>query len=220
MHLFFFCLANLGLALGLSSPQLKKMKLDLTHLDRRVYTPHATPLEPLPKLSQALGGRVNLWIKRDDLLGLTGGGNKTRKLEYSMADAIKAGADTIVTCGAVQSNHCRLTLSACIKEGLKCSLVLEERVPGSYKPEATGNNYLFRLLGAERIVTVGLGEAPAAVDKLAEELRSEGRTVYSIPGGASNAIGATGYVSCAQEIQVSFCNWILVKHKSLSIHTN
>ncbi len=180
------------------------MKLDLSHLDRRVYTPHDTPLEPMPRLSAALGGNVNLWIKRDDLLGLTGGGNKTRKLEYSMADAIKAGADTIVTCGAVQSNHCRLTLSACIKEGLKCCLVVEERVPGSYKPEATGNNYLFRLLGAERIEAVGLGEAPAAVDKMAEELRKEGRNVYCIPGGASNAIGATGYVACAQEIQVSY----------------
>jgi len=177
------------------------MKLDLSHLDRRVYTPNDTPLEPLPKLSAALGGKVNLWIKRDDLLGLTGGGNKTRKLEYSMADALKAGADTIVTCGAVQSNHCRLTLSACIREGLKCCLVLEERVPGSYKPEASGNNYLFRLLGAERIETVGLGEAPSAVEKMAEELRKEGRNVYCIPGGASNPIGATGYVACAQEIQ-------------------
>lgn len=188
------------------------MKLDLSHLDRRVYTPHETPLEPLPKLSLALGGNVNLWIKRDDLLGLTGGGNKTRKLEYAMADAIKSGADTIVTCGAVQSNHCRLTLSACIKEGLKCSLVLEERVPGSYKPEASGNNYLFRLLGAEKIVTVGLGEAPAAVEKLAEELRSQGRNVYCIPGGASNPIGATGYVACAQEIQVSSFYGALVYH--------
>ena len=180
------------------------MKLDLSHLPKRVYTPNETPLEFMPKLSAALGGSVNLWIKRDDMLGLTGGGNKTRKLEYSMADALASGADTIVTCGAVQSNHCRLTLSACIKEGLKCCLVLEERVPGSYKPEASGNNYLFRLLGAEKIVQVGLGEAIAGVEKLAEELRAEGRNVYCVPGGASNSIGATGYVSCAQEIQVCY----------------
>lgn len=179
------------------------MKLDLSHLDKRVYTPYDTPLEPMPKLSAALGGHVNLWIKRDDMLGLTGGGNKTRKLEYSMSDALKSGADTIITCGAVQSNHCRLTLSACIKEGFKCCLVLEERVPGSYKPEASGNNYLFRLLGAEQIIQVGLGEAPSAVEKMAKELRAQGRNVYCIPGGASNPIGATGYVSCAQEIQVS-----------------
>jgi D-cysteine desulfhydrase len=180
------------------------MKLDLSRFDRRTYTYHDTPLEPMPNLTKAIGGGrdVNLWIKRDDMLGLTGGGNKTRKLEYVMADALNAGADTIITCGAVQSNHCRLTLSACIKEGLKCCLVLEERVPGSYKPDAGGNNYLFRLLGAETIVQVGLGEAPAAVETMAEELRSQGRNVYCIPGGASNAIGACGYVSCAQEIQV------------------
>ena len=192
------------------------IELDLSRFDKRSYTPHATPIEPMPKLSEALGGQVNLWIKRDDMLGLTGGGNKTRKLEYVMADAIKQGADTIITCGAVQSNHCRLTLSACNKEGLKCCLVLEERVPGSYKPEASGNNYLFRLLGAEQIVQVGLGEAPAAVEKMAEELKALGRKVYCIPGGASNEIGATGYVACAQEIQVS--QLIRVIDKSLQDH--
>lgn len=191
--------------------------LDLSRFEKRVYTPGKTPLEPMVKLSEALeketGKKVNLWIKRDDMLGLTGGGNKTRKLEYSMADAIKSGADTIITCGAVQSNHCRLTLSACIKEGLKCALVLEERVPGSYKEEASGNNYLFRLLGAEDIVQVGLGEAPEGVEKMAEELRAQGRKVYCVPGGASNEIGSTGYVSCAQEILVCllFLFWFVYK---------
>jgi len=179
------------------------MKLDLSHLPKRVYTPQDTPLEYMPKLTAALGGSVKLWIKRDDMLGLTGGGNKTRKLEYTMADALAKGADTIITCGAVQSNHCRLTLSACIKEDMKCCLILEERIPGSYKPEASGNNYLFRLLGAEQIVQVGLGEAVTGVETMAKELRTEGRNVYCIPGGASNPIGATGYVSCAYEIQVS-----------------
>eukprot|EP00529_Nitzschia_sp_RCC80_P026238 CAMPEP_0113454174 /NCGR_PEP_ID=MMETSP0014_2-20120614/7729_1 /TAXON_ID=2857 /ORGANISM="Nitzschia sp." /LENGTH=350 /DNA_ID=CAMNT_0000345575 /DNA_START=419 /DNA_END=1471 /DNA_ORIENTATION=- /assembly_acc=CAM_ASM_000159 len=152
----------------------------------------------------AIGGTgVNLWIKRDDMLGLTGGGNKTRKLEFAMADAIiNHGADTIVTCGAVQSNHCRLTLSACVKEGLKCVLVLEERVPGSYKQDASGNHYLFNLLGAENIFVVGLGEAPAKVQEIATELREkQGRNVYCVPGGASNEIGALGYCSCAAEIQ-------------------
>lgn len=123
--------------------------MDLSRFPRRKYTPHETPIEFLPHLTQELGNdnNIQLWIKRDDMLGLTGGGNKTRKLEFTMADAIqREGADTIVTCGAVQSNHCRLTLSACIKENLKCILVLEERVPGSYKEDATGNNYLFQLL--------------------------------------------------------------------------
>lgn len=177
--------------------------MDLARFPRRQYTASPTPVEPLPALSAALGGRVNLWIKRDDQLGLTGGGNKTRKLEFVMADAIdRCHADTIVTCGAVQSNHCRLTLSACVKEGLKCILVLEERVPHSYDPAASGNNYLFRLMGAERIVRVGLGEAPAMVEEIAAELRkTEGRQVYVIPGGASNPLGATGYAACAAELQ-------------------
>ncbi|CAJ1967396.1 unnamed protein product [Cylindrotheca closterium] len=176
-------------------------KLDISKLDRRIYTPHDTPLEAMPQLSKALGNKVNLFIKRDDMLGLTGGGNKTRKLEFVLAEAIQEGADTIVTCGAVQSNHCRLTLSACNKEGLDCCLVLEERVEGSYHPNAGGNHYLFRLLGAKSITKVGLGEAPKAVEALAEELRKQGKKVYCVPGGASNELGATAYVGCAQEIQ-------------------
>jgi D-cysteine desulfhydrase len=159
----------------------------------------------MPNLSKHLGNEVNLYIKRDDQLGLTGGGNKTRKLEFTMADALSKNADTIITCGAVQSNHCRLTLSACIKENLKCILVLEERVPGSYAKDATGNNYLFELLGAERIEVVGLGEAPDRCEQIAQELREkENRTVYVVPGGASNPIGALGYCACAQEIQVKY----------------
>ena len=188
--------------------------MDLTRFPRRKYTSYVTPIEPMATLSSRLSsgttgngngnGGVNLWIKRDDMLGLTGGGNKTRKLEFAMADAIiNHGADTIVTCGAVQSNHCRLTLSACVKEGLKCVLVLEERVPGSYKDDASGNHYLFNLLGAENIYVVGLGEAPAKVEEVAAELREKhGRKVYCVPGGASNEIGALGYCSCAAEIQV------------------
>ena len=122
------------------------MKLDLSHLAKQNYTPHpATPIQPMPKLTKAvLSGCDNnsndtkLYIKRDDLLmGLCGGGNKVRKLEYCMAAALKSGADTILTCGAVQSNHCRLTLAACIQEGLRCSLVVEERVPGSFQEDAS-----------------------------------------------------------------------------------
>lgn len=176
--------------------------MDLAQFPRRIYTKYETPIEAMPRLSEALGGKVNVWIKRDDMLGLTGGGNKTRKLEFTMADALAQGADTIITCGAVQSNHCRLTLSACVKEGLKCCLILEERVPGSYKEEASGNNYLFHLLGAEKIISCVGGEAPAKVEELAAELRKEGRNVYCVPGGASNAIGALGYCACAAEIQV------------------
>lgn len=175
--------------------------MDLSRFPRRRYTVGETPVEYLPNFTKAVGG-PNVYIKRDDLLGLTAGGNKTRKLEFLVADALAQGADTLITCGAVQSNHCRLTLAAAVKEGLKCRLVLEERVAGSYQPEASGNNFLFRLLGVEKIdVVPGGSDMLAAMRKVAEELGREGRKGYIIPGGGSNAIGATGYVACAQELQ-------------------
>jgi D-cysteine desulfhydrase len=166
-----------------------------------VYTDGETPIEFLPNFTKAIGG-PDIYIKRDDLLGLTSGGNKTRKLEFLVADALAKGADTLITCGAVQSNHCRLTLSAAVKEGLKCRLVLEERVAGSYRLDASGNNFLFRLLGVEKVTVVpGGSNMPDAMSQVAEELAKEGRRGYVIPGGGSNPIGATGYVACAQEIQ-------------------
>lgn len=175
--------------------------MDLARFPRRRYTPGKTPLEFLPRFTQALGG-PNIYIKRDDLLGLTSGGNKTRKLEFLVAEALAQGADTLITCGAIQSNHCRLTLSAAVKEGLKCRLVLEERVPKSYDPQASGNNFLFRLLGVEKIEVVpGGSDMMAAMQKEADELAADGRKGYIIPGGGSDPIGATGYVACAQELQ-------------------
>lgn len=174
--------------------------MNLAKFPRRGYVQAPTPLEALPRFSQALGGKVNVFIKRDDMLPGTAGGNKTRKLDFCMADAINQGADTIITCGAVQSNHCRLTLAWAVKEGLDCHLILEERVKDSYNPEASGNNFLFQLLGVKS-VTVVPGGSPmmAEMEKLAEKLRAEGRKPYIIPGGASNKIGALGYVSCAEE---------------------
>ena len=174
--------------------------MNLARFPRRRYTEGATPMEHAPRFSSAVGG-PSIFIKRDDLLGLSAGGNKTRKLEFLVADALAQGADTLITCGAVQSNHCRLTLAAAVKEGLKCRLVLEERVPGSYKSDASGNNFLFGLLGVEAIKVV-----PGGTDMLKEmqavagEVAAAGRKAYVIPGGGSNAIGATGYVSCAEEI--------------------
>ena len=175
--------------------------MNLAKFARRRYTEGYTPLEYLPRFTQAVGG-PNIYIKRDDLLGLTAGGNKTRKLEFLVADALSQGADTLITCGAVQSNHCRLTLAAAVKEGLKCRLILEERVPGSYNPQSSGNNLLFRILGVEKIEVVPAGsDMMAAMSKVADDLSKEGRKGYIIPGGGSNPIGATGYVACAQEIQ-------------------
>ncbi|MDR7866992.1 MAG: D-cysteine desulfhydrase [Sporomusaceae bacterium] len=174
--------------------------MNLARFPRRRYTEGQTPLEFLPRLSAALGGPA-VYIKRDDLLGLAAGGNKTRKLEFLVAAALAQGADTLVTCGAVQSNHCRLTLAAAVKEGLKCRLVLEERVPGSYKPLGSGNNFLFHLLGVESVKVVpGGSDMLKAMETVAAELAAAGRKGYIIPGGGSNEIGATGYVACAEEI--------------------
>lgn len=179
--------------------------MNLARFPRRRYTPAPTPIEFLPHLSAHLGG-PELYVKRDDLLGLTGGGNKTRKLEFLVADALEGGADTLLTVGAVQSNHCRLTLAAAVKEGLKCRLVLEERVPNSYDPDASGNNFLFGLLGVEKITVVAGGsDLNAALQTEADDLAAAGRKGYVIPGGGSNALGALGYVACAEEtMQQSF----------------
>ena len=191
--------------------------MKLFDLPKRTYTEFATPLEPLPRLSKALGG-PEIWIKRDDQLGLAGGGNKTRKLEYVMAAALKDGARAVMTVGAVQSNHCRLTLAAAKREGLACYLVIEERVKGSYSPEASGNNMLFHLLGVKGIfVSPFGGDIKAAIGKARETVRRDtGIDPYFIPGGASNPLGATGYAAamlellgqCARE-HVSFDNLVV-----------
>ncbi|MGH3359283.1 MAG: D-cysteine desulfhydrase [Nocardioidaceae bacterium] len=174
--------------------------MHLARLPRRRYTAGPTPIEHLPRLSDHLGG-PRIHVKRDDLLGLTSGGNKTRKLEFLMADALARGADTIITTGAVQSNHCRLTLAAAVKEGLRCRLVLEERVEGSYDPDASGNNLLFRLLDVEDITVVPGGtDLDNAMQQVADDVTAAGGTPYVVPGGGSNALGALGYVSCAEEI--------------------
>src|SRR6187549_3427144 len=182
--------------------------MDLSRIPRRRYTPFATPLEFLANFTQALAATCpgdkgpKVWIKRDDMLGLFPGGNKTRKLEFLVADALAKGADTLVTCGAPQSNHCRITLAAAVKEGLKCRFVIEERVPKSYSKEASGNNFMFELMGVEAITVVSGGsDMGAAMSKVAQEVASLGRKGYVIPGGGSNAIGGLGYVACVQEMQ-------------------
>jgi D-cysteine desulfhydrase len=175
--------------------------MDLSKFPKRNYLQGPTPIESAPSFSNALGNKVNVYIKRDDLLPGCAGGNKTRKLDFCIADALENGADTIITCGAVQSNHCRLTLAWAVKEGLDCHLVLEERVPGSYKQHGSGNNFLFNILGVKSTTVVpGGSDMLAEMDKVAKRLQGEGRKPYIIPGGASNVIGATGYVACAQEI--------------------
>lgn len=174
--------------------------MNLAPFPRRRYTSTYTPIEKLERFSKVLGG-PSIYMKRDDLLGLTAGGNKTRKLEFLMADALKQGADTIITCGGIQSNHCRLTLAAAVKENLKCILVLEEGVEESTEPNFNGNYFLYHLLGAENIKVVPNGsDLLKEMELIAEGISREGRRPYLIPVGGSNVIGATGYTACAQEI--------------------
>jgi L-cysteate sulfo-lyase len=159
-----------------------------------------TPLEHLPRLSAELGG-PQIYVKRDDCTGLATGGNKTRKLEFSMAAAQQEGADTIVTVGAVQSNHVRQTAAAACKLGMQCEVLLEHRVqdPSDYYRQS-GNVLLDRIFGANLREYPGGTDFEAAMESVAEEVRAAGGTPYIIPGGASNAIGALGYVNCAIEL--------------------
>lgn len=175
--------------------------MNLAKFARRGYVGAPTPIEFLPNFTKALNAGIKVYMKRDDLLPGAGGGNKTRKLDFCIADALNKGCDTLITCGAVQSNHCRLTLAWAVHEGMDCHLVLEERVPNSYNPEASGNNFLFQLMGVKSITVVPKGtDMPAAMGKVADSLKAEGRKPYLIPGGASNALGALGYVGCMEEI--------------------
>jgi len=189
--------------MNLYSPEYQESEvgsMNLARFPRRRYTEGRTPLERLDRFSKAVGGPT-VYIKRDDLLGLTGGGNKTRKLEFLVADALRQGADTLITCGGVQSNHCRLTLAAAVKEGLKCRLVLSEMTPRSYDPLASGNVFLYHLLGVEKVDIVPWGaDFRSELKRASNEAIAEGRKPYIIPMGGSNPLGVLGYVACAEEI--------------------
>src|SRR5690606_7458633 len=141
-----------------------------------------TPLEFLPNLTRHLGG-PDIYIKRDDCTGLATGGNKTRKLEFLVANAIAQGADTLITQGAVQSNHARQTIAAAAVTGLKCKILLEERVQGASEEYAeSGNVMLDRLLGGVIAARCPSGTDMArAMEDLAQELRSQGGKPYIIP---------------------------------------
>ena len=164
------------------------------------------PLEFMPRLTEALGG-PNLHIKRDDCTGLGTGGNKTRKLAFLMADAVKHGADAIITQGATQSNHARQTVAIAAKMGMKCEILLEDRTGSKVdNDKQSGNVFLDHLYGANVQELPGRADMNAAMAKRADELRAKGQKPYSIPGGGSNAIGALGYVVCALEMVDQFNN--------------
>ncbi|MEW6539942.1 MAG: D-cysteine desulfhydrase [Pseudomonadota bacterium] len=185
------------------------------HLARfaRIRLAHLpTPLEPLPRLSEELG--LDLWIKRDDCTGLAGGGNKTRKLEFLLGAAFEADADTLVTQGAVQSNHVRQTAAAAAAHGLACEIILEERT-GSKATDYVGNGnvLLDRLFGANLRTVPGGTDMVAELEKTADEVRARGGKPYVIPGGGSNPTGALGYVDCAREIVVQADEMDLEVHR-------
>jgi len=175
----------------------------LPDLPRSPLVQLPTPIHSLANLGAHLGG-PELWIKRDDLTGLAGGGNKSRKLEFLVGDALRSGADTLVTVGAIQSNHTRQTAAAAARCGLRCALLhcawTRDAGPG-YRH--VGNILLSNILGAE--LYLDDRERPiedkGPLEDLADYLLRQGRRPYLIPGGASDhTLGSLGYVACAAEI--------------------
>ena len=174
--------------------------MDLSHYPRIRCGHWPTPLEPMLNLSSKLGGPA-LWVKRDDCTGLSTGGNKTRKLEYLLADAQVKGADTVITQGAVQSNHARQTAALCAKLNLTCHILLEDRT--GFKDDSyrlNGNVLLDRLHGATVSSRPAGANMQAEMEAFAELLKAQGKKPYVIPGGGSNPIGALGYVNAALEL--------------------
>ena len=172
----------------------------LEKFERIKFGHFPTPIEHLKNISKYLGG-PNIFIKRDDCTGLATGGNKTRKLEFLIPDAIKNKADLVVTVGAVQSNHARQTAAACTLMGLKCLIILEQRLkdpPDAYMN--SGNIFLNKLLGAKVMLCPKDQNILEYSTKVVEDIKSKGTNVYFIPGGGSNSIGALGYVECFNEI--------------------
>ncbi len=170
----------------------------LTDTLPRVSLAHLpTPLEEMPRLRQALGGGPRLLIKRDDQTGLATGGNKTRKLEFLVAEALAQDADTLLTTGGPQSNHCRQTAAAAAKVGLRCVLALSGEPPS--RPQWNGNLLLCDLLGAEARWT-GDRDRDAALAQVADALRAAGARPYVIPLGGSVPVGAAGYVAAVEEL--------------------
>jgi D-cysteine desulfhydrase len=164
-----------------------------------------TPLKPLKRLGKKLG--VELYIKRDDLTGAGLSGNKIRKLEFVLADALDCGADTVLTCGGAQSNHARATAIAAAMLGLRSHLILRTPDPSDLPP-LEGNILLDRLVGS-KIVWITPGEykrRDEIFEREAAALRKSGRKPYIIPEGASNALGAWGYIRATEELANDMAN--------------
>lgn len=180
--------------------------MDLSRLPR-VHLAHLpTPLEPMEALARRIGAAPRLFVKRDDCTGLALGGNKTRKLEYTLGDALERGADVLVTCGGLQSNHVRQTAAAAAKFGLECHAVVSNPLTGSDYGVSdvygeTGNLLLDDVLGCRlHLVTDGDSATDDRIAELVADLQAEGRTPHVVPLGASDGVGAMGYAGCALEL--------------------
>nr|WP_254303118.1 D-cysteine desulfhydrase [Rahnella sp. BCC 1045] len=175
------------------------LKTRLETFDRIDLLGNCTPLEKLHRLSEFTGR--DIYIKRDDITPLAMGGNKLRKLEYLAAAALAEGADTLVTAGAIQSNHVRQTAAVAAKLGLKCVALLENPIGTTEANYLTnGNRLLLDLFNAEVVMCDELHDPTAQLAELAERLEGQGFRPYVVPVGGSNALGALGYVRCALEI--------------------
>ncbi|CAN6961169.1 MULTISPECIES: D-cysteine desulfhydrase family protein [Psychrobacter] len=169
--------------------------MDYNHIPRQSLGFFPTPLIELTRLSDKLGGPT-IFMKRDDNTGLALGGNKTRKLEFIMGDALAQGADCVITAGAAQSNHCRQTAAAVASLGLDCHLVL-----GGEEPEqASGNLLLDKIFGCH-IHWAGAHRKGEDIPKIVEQLKTQGKKPYVIPYGGSNELGALAFVEAFKELE-------------------
>lgn len=174
--------------------------MDLAQFPRVKLCQAPTPLELMPNLTKALGGPT-IWMKRDDLTGMGLGGNKVRKLEFLAGEAIAQGADRLVTQGAVQSNHVRQTAAVAMKLGMSCTAILEHRIETNDPAYlASGNLLLDNIMGIDIEYRPGGSDMQAALEEVGETVRQAGGKPYLIPGGGSNAVGATGYAAVAGEL--------------------
>jgi L-cysteate sulfo-lyase len=184
--------------------ELKGIIAPIEEFPRRKLFAHPTGIERLERLEAALGqqlGNVRLFVKRDDMMGIGGGGNKLRKLEFLIGEALSRHADTIIAIGGRQSNFARLTAAVCARLGLQCELILGQQVPqqdGDY--QESGNILLDRLFGVRIHDVPGTTNLLEAAEARAEVLRKEGKTVFVLPSGGSTPTGCLGYAACAYEI--------------------
>src|SRR2546430_4943081 len=174
-----------------------------------------TPVETLPRLSEALGG-PRLLIKRDDQTGLAFGGNKTRKLEFLVAEAREQGAKMLISGGAIQSNHCRQTAAAAARFGFKCILVLA----GAESQHASGNLLIDRLFGAEIVYVADRKDRDRILQETFKRSTNEGKKPYLVPYGGSNSTGALGYAFAMKELmdQKASADWIVFATSSGGTH--